>query len=167
MSLTLDAQRPTTRTELPGADLVRAIRALLIWAVVASVVYTAFAHATKGACPGGFDAAGGFIGADGRPTETAPMCLTVSLLPSPIVYGLIGGIVIAVLGIILRRASSEAEAMLFISRARWIVCGLALVSILVAQVWFAQLDLSTWDGGPIQILFPFPFSTGSVEITPL
>ncbi|HXH35811.1 MAG TPA: hypothetical protein VNJ54_15625 [Plantibacter sp.] len=167
MTDTLDAGSTSTREGVPGADIIRAIRALLVWAVLASLVYTALSHATQGICPGGFDGSGAFIDADGMPTDTAPNCLTVSLLPSPFVYGIIGGSVIAVLSIILRRASSQAEALRFISRARWIVCGVALASILVAQIWFAQLDLSSWNGGPIQVLFPFPFSSGSVEITPL
>lgn len=167
MTDTLDARNTSTREEVPGADIIRAIRALLIWAVLASFVYTALSHATKGICPGGFDGSGGFIDADGLPTDAAPTCLTVSLLPSPYVYGIIGGTVIAVLSIILRRASSQAEALRLISRARWIVCGVALVSVLVAQIWFAQQDLSSWDGGPIQVLFPFPFSSGSVEVTPM
>ena len=167
MSATLEQHRETIGPELPGADIIRAIRALLIWAVLASLVYTALSHATQGICPGGFDGSGGFIDADGGPTDTAPTCLTVSLLPGPIVYGIIGGTIIGVLSVILRRASSQAQALRFISRARWIVCGVALVSILVAQVWFAQLDVTSWDGGPIDVLFPFPFASGSVEISPL
>jgi len=95
----MPSQAPSTAPDtasaaLPGAVVIAAIRRVLLWSLIAAFLYPVFMTASKGICPGGVDANGGFIDSAGRPVDEAPQCIQLTLAPSPLVYIAIAVIVL-------------------------------------------------------------------------
>lgn len=82
--LSLASTTPATAaTGLPGVAVIAEIRRVLITALVAVFVYSTLMVASRSYCPGGVDGSGGFIDSAGQPTDQAPVCMDLTLRPSP------------------------------------------------------------------------------------
>lgn len=142
--------------------MLRRARTLVLWAIGAAVLYSTLV-ASKGSCPGGFTTDGGFLDANGDPTTVQPLCATLTLQPSPVIYLAIGLTVIIALSRAARSSGVET-AMRAMSRGAIVAVGIAVVAMLVAILWFQGMPMPTADG---TVVFPFPFGSGSLEVTPL
>ncbi|MDE0546138.1 hypothetical protein [Microbacterium sp. C7(2022)] len=147
---------------LPGAAVIARIRRLLIVAVTAVAGYAMFMTASKGYCPGGITGDGRFLDAAGNPTDLAPSCISMTLQPSGLVYLALAAIVIGALTRVLNRAGDESSAVRILDRAAAIVAIVAVASVIISQVWFSLIPITSWDGTGT-FVYPFPF--GSVEMT--
>jgi hypothetical protein len=147
----------------PAADrpILRRARALVLWALGASLLYATLAASTA-SCPGGFTADGGFLDANGDPTSVQPQCVQLTLQPGPAVYVAIALTVVIALGRA-ARAVDVQTALRTLDRASILVVAIAVVSMIVAVLWFQAIPVPP-DGGTV--LFPFPFGGGTMTITP-
>jgi len=144
-----------------GPVLKRA-RALVLWAVGAAILYSTLV-ASKGSCPGGFDSDGGFVDGNGDPTTVQPQCVVLALHPSPLIYLAIALTVIIALSRAARAVTIET-ALRTMNRGAIVAAAIAVVSMLVAILWFKASPMPTVDG---TVLFPFPFGSGTVTVTPM
>lgn len=81
--MTITEHETRENTLLPGAEIVVGIRSLLIWAIVAATMLALFLKGSMGSCSGGLTGDGGFVDAQGRPSDVAPMCGSVIMGASP------------------------------------------------------------------------------------
>ncbi|GAA2041968.1 hypothetical protein GCM10009819_30220 [Agromyces tropicus] len=134
---------------LPGAAVLQRVRRLLKWALGAGLAYSVIGGAGKGSCVGGIGGDGGFVDAVGRPTEVAPLCVSVTLEPGGIVYVAIALIVITTLTRVLRHAPDQADAIRRLDRAVVGIIVLVVAWTAITQASFAGISLDGWDGrGP-------------------
>lgn len=151
---------------LPGAPIIRRIRGLLYSAGATALVYSILSTASKGGCPGGVTGDGGFIDANGAPTDAQQLCVTLTLRPSPIVYTAIGVIVLIALTLVLRRAESVTAALRLLDRAAILIIAVTLVWTVLTMVSFFAIPIDAWNGvDPFTI--PFTFGNVDVDVTPL
>lgn len=139
---------------LPGAAMLQRVRRLMIWALGAGLAYSVLGGAGKTWCPGGYTGDGGFIDVNGRPTDPAPQCISVSLQPGGIVYAVIALIVLATLTRVLRHAVDQADAIRRIDRVVIAIVAVVVVWTALTQVSFASISVQEWDGTT-------PFDLGS------
>ena len=148
--------------------IVARIRRLLVVALAFGIAYALFLRASKGYCPGGFDADGGYIDAAGKATSSAPMCVTLTLGPSPIVYAAIAFIVIVAINKVLKKAPDVEAAMQILGPATAVIGIFVAVSIVIAQVWFALIPVTEWrSSGPHALYYPYPFGSVDIAIAPI
>lgn len=157
---------PSAASLLPGGVIIARIRQLVSAAIAAGVLYSVFTSAGKSGCLGGVTGSGGFLDANGTPTDVVPDCVNLALRPSPLLLLLLAVIVLMALGRVLRRAESEASALRVLDRATVIVIALAAASVLIAQVWFALIPLSGI-GGEGTYIWPFPFGSVDFQRSPM
>lgn len=151
---------------LPGAEIVVGIRSLLIWGVVAATVAGMFVRGTHTSCSGGVSATGdGFIGPDGTPTDVEPLCGTVTMSPSPLLFVIMAFIVIGSLTRVLRRADDVTQALRIVNNARMALVVVTLVALAVS--WIAIMTLHVDDWRSFSLFSPFPFGQFDVETTPI
>lgn len=151
---------------LPGADIIARIRRLLIVSLIAAVGYSMFATAGAGYCPGGVDADGNFIDAAGSATDTAPMCITLTLRPSALVLIAVAAIALGAITMVLRRATDVPSAIRFLDRAAAAIAAVTVVSVVISQVWFALIPITDWDGTGT-FFYPFPFGSVDMQVEPM
>lgn len=151
---------------LAGHAVIARIRRLLILTLIVGVVYSAVTAASAGGCLGGVDGSGGFIDSQGRPTDVAPMCVQVTLRPSPLVFVAIGLIVLLALGRVLK-AVDEQTALRTLDRAAAGIGVLAVVAIVVSHVWFQLVPVQELMAGSWTVFSPFPFGTIDVTTDPM
>lgn len=163
MTITHDDVRNDTL--LPGAAVVVGIRSLLSWAIVAAAMIAMFLHGSMGSCSGGLTGSGGFLDAEGRPTDIAPMCGSVTMSASPLMYVAIGLIVLMSLNRILGRADSVDHALRILNNARMVIVVLTLVAFVVG--YWAIMTLRVEDWNNYSILIPFPFTTFDISTNPM
>lgn len=165
-SLAPSTSPDTASARLPGAVVIAAIRRVLLWSLIVAFVYPVFMTASKGICPGGVDASGGFIDSAGRPVDEAPQCIQLTLAPSPLVYVAIAVIVLLALGRVMKAADERAA----LRTLEWTLRGVGLlvvVAIIVSHVWFALIPLEQFTGDSWTVFSPFPFGAIDVEVTPM
>lgn len=160
------ATKPDTST-VAGVTVLRALRSLVLFASGAALLYAIVSTASRGVCRGGITSGGGFIDADGRATDVAPRCIELALRPSVFVFLAFAGIVLWAFDAIIRRATDQAEALRFVRRAMIWTGAVLVASLVISQVWFALIPVGDWDGVNTGYLFPFPFGSVSLEITPM
>lgn len=166
MTSTLEQSEPRTTSGLPGAAMLRRLRALIVVAAITAFAYSGMVAASKSQCFGGFGTDGGYIGTDGRASETAPLCVSATLHSSPVILIAIAVIVVVAIGRVLARARDEASAILTFQRAGLVVIVLAVVSIIVGYAWFALNPLDGFLGEGFHYL-GFPFVTADVTTAPM
>ena len=154
----------TASTALPGAAVIAAIRRVLLWSLITAFLYPVFMTASKGICPGGVDANGGFIDSAGQPVDEAPQCIQLTLAPSPLVY--IAVIVLLALGRVMK-AADERTALRTLERTLRGVGLLVVAAIVVSHVWFALIPIEQFTGDSWSVVSPFPFGSIDVEVTPM
>lgn len=152
---------------LPGTAVIRSIRLLVVWAIVAVALYSLFAHSSRGGCFGGIDGRGGWIDTNGEPTANEPQCYMLQLGPSPLVLIALAGTVVWALTRVLRRAQSEPDALRILSRAGLVLVAIALGSLAIAQIWFFLLPVEQFADGTGTLIYPFPFASVEFELEPL
>ncbi|MDQ1123802.1 hypothetical protein [Microbacterium trichothecenolyticum] len=166
-----DSRTPDTTTAtplllLPGAEIVAAIRSLLIWGVVAATAAGMFIRGSHSSCSGGVASSGdGYIGADGAPTDVEPLCGTVTMSPSPLLFVIMAFIVIGSLTRVLRRADDVPQALGILNNARMALVVVTLVALAVS--WIAIMTLHVDDWRSFSLFSPFPFGQFDVETTPI
>lgn len=151
---------------LPGAAVVARIWRLVAVTTIAGLMYSIFLGASKAGCGGGFTAGGGYVDANGDPTEMAPQCVSLSLHPSPVVMLVLAAIVLWALRRVVRRATDEASAIHILDRAALVAVVVAGASVVIAQVWFAAIPVYGIDGSGTYI-WPFPFGSVDFESSPM
>ncbi|WP_426171505.1 hypothetical protein [Microbacterium sp. DWRC1-3] len=166
MSLPHTPSETTAVAGLPGVLVIARIRRLLILAVIAALVYPTLMVASRATCPGGIDGSGGFIDAPGRPVDEAPLCVQLTLGPSPLVYVGIAAIVLVALGRVMK-ASDEHGALKVLNRAAIGVGALVIVAIVVSRVWFFMIPMEGFTSGSWTVFSPFPFGNIDVTTTPM
>lgn len=159
-------QADTAVSGLPFAAVIAGIRRTLIWTIVAGLVYATFMTGSKGICPGGIDANGGFIDADGRSVEQAPLCVTLTLRPSVFVYVGIALIVLIAIGRV-AKAPDERAALKTLERAIQGAGLLVAVALVVSHVWFQLTPLEHFSSGSWTYFSPFPFGVIDVVTEPM
>ncbi|MGK9146436.1 hypothetical protein KXS11_02255 [Plantibacter flavus] len=157
----------TARDAQPWVPVVSAVRSLVIVGLIASFLYGVLTTAGRGFCPGGATGDGGFIDADGAPTDTAPQCISLALTPSLVVFVAFGGIVLWALTVVARRALTEAAALRVIKRSMIAIVVVLVASVVISHVWFALLPVDEWDGVNTFFVYPFPFGSVSLDISPM
>ncbi|MFF1572618.1 hypothetical protein ACFVWR_07725 [Leifsonia sp. NPDC058292] len=150
------------RAGTPGRPLLRRARSLVLWASGAAILYSSLV-ASKGSCPGGFTADGGYLDAAGDPTTVQPQCVQLTLHPSPVGYLAIVLTVIIALSRAARAVDVEI-ALRTMNRGAIVAVSIAVVSMLVAILWFQGSPMPTVGG---TVLFPFPFGSGTMTVTPM
>ncbi|ANJ26086.1 hypothetical protein [Agromyces aureus] len=162
MPETLERPPADAVSTLPGAPVIRRIRRLLYAAGATAILYGVLGTAGKGGCPGGVSGDGGFVDANGAATDVVPMCVNLTLRPSPIVYAVIVVIVLIAISRVLRSADSEVAAFRTLDRAAIVIVAVTLAWAALALVSFLSIDVSAWDGVRP---FPYPdFTFGSIDI---
>ncbi|OJW00661.1 MAG: hypothetical protein BGO47_02365 [Microbacterium sp. 67-17] len=91
---------------LPGVEIVAAIRRVATVAALALLAYMTFTRGSAGTCVGGVGADGGYIDANGDPTDVAPQCISLALEPSPVVIIAVVLTFIVALTLVIRRAQT-------------------------------------------------------------
>ncbi|CAH0263137.1 hypothetical protein SRABI76_03539 [Microbacterium oxydans] len=160
------AQTSPSTTALAGVAVIARIRRVLILAVIIALAYTVVLSGSSGYCPGGFDGNGGFIDSAGQATDQAPMCVTLQLRPSILIYAALGLIVLLAIGRVMK-ASDELVALRILDRAAIAIVVLAVVAMAVSVVWFRMIPIQDFTGGSWSVFGPFPFGVVSVDITPM
>ena len=150
---------------LPGAEIIVGIRSLLIWAIVAAGMLALFLRGSMSSCSGGLSGDGGFVDSQGRPSDVAPMCGSVIMSASPLVYVAIALIVLMSLTWILGRADTVDRALRIVNNARMIILVLTLVTFVVG--YWAIMTLRVEDWNNYSILIPFPFTTFDISTNPM
>ncbi|MRG60237.1 hypothetical protein GE115_10210 [Agromyces sp. CFH 90414] len=146
---------------LPGAALIRRIRTMLLWAIGTAFVYQGISTASKGGCPGGVTGDGGFIDANGDPTEAASMCVNLTLRPSSIVYVAIAFIVILAITRVLRASDSQSAALKTLDRAIIVIVAVTVAWTALTMLSFFAIPIDSWNGVEP---FELPFTVGHVEV---
>lgn len=100
----------TAPAALPGAVVIAAIRRVLLWSLIVAFLYPAFMSGSKGICPGGVDANGGFVDSAGQSVDEAPQCIQLTLAPSPLVYVAIAVILLLALGRVMKAVDERGAA---------------------------------------------------------
>lgn len=162
----VDAHPSTALSTLPGAEILLRTRGLLLSALGAALVYAFVTNASKGHCPGGSTGGGGFLDADGLPTDVPPSCIALTLQPSVLVYVAIGVLVLSAISRVLSVADSEAAAIRILDRARVVIIAVVAASVLISHVWFWLIPIDDWTGTGA-FLSPFPFGSVSQDISPI
>lgn len=150
---------------LPGAEVVVGIRSLLVWAIVAATMLAVFLRGSMSSCSGGVTGSGGYLDTNGGSTDLVPMCGSVTLSASPLVYAAIALTVVLSLTRILRRADTVERALGILNNARMIIVVLTLVTFVVGYGAFAMLRIDDWSN--YSVLFPFPFATFDISTRPM
>ncbi|MFS0792538.1 hypothetical protein [Microbacterium sp. 1P10AE] len=163
--MTITRNETDENTLLPGAAVVVGIRSLLIWAIVAATMLAVFLRGSMSSCSGGVTGSGGFLDADGQPTDTAPMCGSVTLSANPLVYVAIGLIVVMSLTRILGRADTIDAALRIINNARMVIVVLTLVTFVVGYGAIMTIRVDDWSS--YSLLYPFPFATFDIATHPM
>lgn len=163
--MVLHDSTPTIRI-LPGSAVIARIRRVLVLALIAAFAYSVLSTGGKAYCPGGFDGEGGFIDAAGNPTSQAPMCISLNLQPSPLVFLGIVLIVLLAIGRVLKTAD-ETTAIRTLDRAAAWVAVLAVCALAISRVWFGLIPITDLDLSSFHVFGPFPFGFIDVEISPL
>jgi len=167
MSSTIEQVQSVAGSGLPGAAMLRRLRVLIVEAVIAAFAYAGLTAASKSVCFGGSDANGGFLDADGHPSQTVPICVTATLHASPFILIAIAAIVFFTIGRVLARARDEASAIRTFHRAAIIVLAVAAVSVAAAYVcFFAFTPLEGLPDEGFHYL-GFPFAVVDVTTTSL
>ncbi|MCB8043800.1 hypothetical protein JM654_04775 [Microbacterium oxydans] len=146
--------------------MIAEIRRVLITTLVAVFVYSSLMVASRSYCPGGVDGSGGFIGSSGQPTDQAPVCIDLTLSPSPLVYIGIAAMVLITLGRVMK-ASDEHTALTTLNRAAIGVSALVALAIIVSLVWFFLIPMEGFTSGSWTVFSPFPFGNIDVTTTPM
>lgn len=167
MTDTIERPSGAAAQSLAGAPVIRAIRSMIICALIASAVYGMVVHASRGFCRGGSTGDGGYLGADGKATDAVPQCIQLTLSPSVFVFIAFGGIVLWALGAVTKRARTEAHALRILGRAMLAISITMFASVIIAFVWFFLMPVDQWDGTHAGFLFPFPFGAVDLSITPM
>lgn len=150
---------------LPGAEIVVGIRSLLIWAIVAATMLAVFLRGSMGSCSGGITGSGGFLDAQGQPTDIAPMCGSVTMSANPLVYVAIALIVVMSLTRILGRAGTVEQALRIVNNARMVIVVLTLVTFVVGYWAITTLRVEDWNN--YSIFIPFPFTSFDISTHPM
>ncbi|GAA2968108.1 hypothetical protein [Microbacterium schleiferi] len=153
---------------LPGVEIVAAIRRVATVAALALLAYMTFTRGSAGACVGGVGADGGYIDANGDPTDVAPQCISLALEPGPVVIIAVVLTFIVALTLVIRRAQTVPAALRILDRATLVILAIAAVSLVVSLVWFGLLPIRDWSpDGEWGFVFPFPFGSVDLSITPM
>lgn len=166
MSLTPTPHPQDTAATPTAAAVIGRIRRLLILSVLVAIVFPAFMSGTRGLCPGGPGMDGGFIDASGRSVDEAPMCVQLTLGPSPLLYLGIAVIVVLAVGRV-GKAVDRSAALRTLDRAAIGVCALVVAAIVISQVWFQLIPLEGFTSGSWSVFSPFPFGVIDVDVTPM
>ncbi|TQL48090.1 hypothetical protein FB562_1171 [Homoserinimonas aerilata] len=167
MAKTSEATATQNLSILPGATVIRRIRRMVVAVALVIFAYSVFVLASRGYCPGGSSGDGGFVDSSGEATETAPLCMQLTLGPSPLVFVALVVIVVAAITRVLRKTQDEQAAIRMLDKAILLIVTVAVASVVISQVWFWQIPLTDWDGAGYFFIFPFPFGLVNVEVTPL
>ncbi|WP_157373042.1 hypothetical protein [Agromyces sp. Root81] len=165
MPETIEHPPSASLSTLPGAALLLRVRRLLVLGFAASLFYGFFTHAGKSYCAGGFTGDGGFLDAEGKSTDVAPRCITLTLEPSWFVYAAIVLAVLIAISRVLKRAASESDALRILDRAAVFIGIIAPASIVISLVWFSLIPIDEWGTGTF--LYPFPFGAVTTDIAPM
>lgn len=149
---------------LPGAAIIVGIRSLLIWAGVAATMLAVFLRGSMSSCSGGVTGSGGFLDADGNATDVAPMCGSVTMSASPLVYAAIALIVLTSLTRILGRADTVDHALRVVNNARMAIVVLTLVTFVVGFWAISTVRIDDWSS--YSLFSPFPFATFDISTHP-
>ena len=151
---------------LPGAPIIAGIRSLIIWGVVAAALLSTFVRGSQGGCSGGLASDGkGFIDANGQPTDVEPICGTVTMSPSPLVFVILALIVVTALTRILGRATDVDHALRIVNNARMVIVVVTLTGLVVG--WWAITTLRIDDWSAYSVWSPLPFGQFEVETHPI
>lgn len=166
MHETLDRPPAASLSTLPGAAIIRRIRGMLLSAAGTAILYSVVSTASKGGCIGGVTGDGGYIDANGNPTDVVPMCVNLTLHPSSIVFIAIAVIVIVAIILVLRRADSESAALRMIDRAVIVIVAGTIGWAALTMVSFFAIPIDSWNGvEPFTI--PFTFGNIDIDVSPM
>lgn len=166
MSQTSRSEISLKASSLPGVEIVARVRRLLVVGLVAAVGYSVFMTGSKGYCPGGVNTDGSFIDAAGNATDTAPMCVNLTLQPSGLVFIAVAAVAFGAITMVLRRAADVPSAIRYLDRAAAAIAILTVASVAISQIWFAMIPITDWDGTGT-FFYPFPFGSVKLDTEPM
>ena len=153
-------------TLLPGAEILVRLRRLIVVGILASLASWLFISGSRGWCPGGITADGGYLDAAGEPTLDPPMCATLTLRPNGVMPIVVAIAVIWVIGRVVRAAANDADAVRMIDRTAAVIAIVAAAGIFISYVWFWLTPLPD-PGASYSVFAPFPFAGIDVDISPM
>lgn len=151
---------------LPGAAVIARIRRVMVVALIVAFVYAVLSTGSKSYCPGGFGSNGGFIDSAGNPTTQPPMCISLALQPSPLIFIGLALIVLLAIGRVLK-ATDETTAIRTLDRAAAGIAILVVCALAISRVWFGLIPITDLDPYSFQLFAPFPFGLIDVATSPM
>lgn len=146
------SQEATLPGALPGSVVLVGMRTMLWRFFFIALGVQVMSSGTRSAC----------APAAGTGVE---QCTRLSLGPSPFVLIAMFAVTIWVLGALIRRTSTEAEAIDFINSVSLWVLGIVGAGIVLAQIYFWMIPVEGWPQ-PNMWFSPFPFMNLNVETYP-
>ncbi|MDR5699603.1 hypothetical protein [Agromyces aerolatus] len=165
MSEITDREPTAEMSTLAGAPILLRTRRLITAALVTAFLYNLVMTSSRGGCPGGVSGDGGYLDANGQPTDTVPMCTNLTLGPSWWVFVAIALVVVLAITRVLKRASDQRDAARILDRAALLIFTIAGASVLISYVWFFAIPWeSIYDGGAAT---PFLFGSVDIDVYPI
>ena len=152
---------------LPGLTVLRGLRRLMILMLVLSLVYSILATSTMATCPGGIDPDGGFVDADGNPTDVMPTCIALTMGPNPYVFVIFALVLIGAMSSVLKNSTTETDALRYVLSAAAVVITITVVCLVAGHIWFWNIPLMDWRAGDPPFVVPFPFTSVTTITTPM
>lgn len=152
---------------LPGQSVLRGVRGVMILGLGMSLVYSILATATMATCPGGVGPDGGFIDAEGNPTDLVPTCISLTLGPNPLVFVVFALVVTGAVSSALKKSTTESDALRYVRSASDVIVTITVVCLVAAHIWFWNIPLMDWRAGDAPFFTPFPFASMTTTISPM
>lgn len=131
---------------VPGREVLVLVRRLIVTALIAAVGYSLFSTGSQARCPGGFNADGGFIDEFGKASEVAPLCISITMRPSALVYLVLALIVVWAVTKTVQKDWDEAAALRILGWAGPTVILVAVLAIVLSWAAFSSIPIESWDG---------------------
>jgi ABC-type Fe3+ transport system permease subunit len=163
---TIDREPTAAMSALLGAPVLLRVRRLIVAALITSLLYSIVMTATRSGCPGGVTGDGGYLDANGQPTDFVPQCYNFTLGPSVWVFVAIALTVVLAITRVLKKAGDLRNATRILDRAAMIVFAIAGASVLIGYVWFFLIPIDTSDGTGTLYL-PLPFGNVTLDVHPI
>ena len=150
------------KSETARSKLKSRRNAVILTGFITAVLYSAFATASWGTCPGGITDDGGYLDSAGESTTVVSQCISAVLHPNAAVYLVIALVIVA--GIWLARRHPD-DAVRTLGITATVVVAIGLLAVAVGWFLFFQFQPANWEPGDL-VSFP-PFLNVDLKILPM
>ncbi|WP_167050984.1 hypothetical protein [Salinibacterium sp. ZJ77] len=159
-----DAPAPVVN---PAATVLVRVRRTFLALVALAFVYSWITTASRGGCPSGLAADGGFVDAASVDAQSSQLCYMLSLSPMPLMYVALAGAFVFALSRAIRNAGDASAAILVLDRTVAVAAVVVVVSAVLSQLWFWRIPVEEWitNRGPL-LYSVFPMGQITLDVTP-